>query len=242
MRIRRTENMMNDLDDETLWAIAREQMPPEQQPRLAVLIDRNSQGTLTKREYKELETLWGNSQRLKLRKAEAMRLLMERGYEVSLEDLEQIVNPREVGSGEVSDSRPTRRTALRILSVFLVVIGVAFSPFICFYLAAFLHDNYPQKSNLSALDSEDEVQTALENELVIGQSSMQDVLEYLDKHDVEKCDISSYGIDCSIPTRSPILGTGRGYLLLTEEDYLLSFRFTEGKLALIKVRYVSTGL
>lgn len=233
---------MNEYDDQTLGEIVREQIPPEQQQRLAALIDRNSQGLLTKREYKELETLWGSSQRLKLCKAEAMRFLMERGYEVPLDDLEQIVNPREVEPGKVSDTRLIQKTALRIIAVFLVVIVVAFSPFICFYLAAFLHDYYPPKSDLSALDSEDEVQAALENELVIGQSSMQDVLDYLDKHDVEKCDISSYGIDCSIPTRSPILGTGRGYLLLTEEDYLLSFRFTEGKLALIEARYVSTGL
>ena len=76
------------LSDDTLWTIAREQMPNTRQERMQVLMDKNSPGVISDDEYQELERLVEQGQRLTLRKAEAMKLLMDRGYSVTLDDLE----------------------------------------------------------------------------------------------------------------------------------------------------------
>jgi hypothetical protein len=45
------------LSDDTLWTIAREQMPPVKQERMSMLMDKNSFGTITDEEYQELAAL-----------------------------------------------------------------------------------------------------------------------------------------------------------------------------------------
>jgi len=75
------------LSDDALWTIAREQMASTKQTRLSALMDENSDGSITATEYAELEQLVEQGQRLMLRKAEAMKYLLERGYTVTLDDL-----------------------------------------------------------------------------------------------------------------------------------------------------------
>ena len=75
------------LSDDTLWTIAREQMQAAKQERQSALMEKNSRGTITEDERTELEALVEGGQRLTLRKAEAIRLLMDRGHAVNLEDL-----------------------------------------------------------------------------------------------------------------------------------------------------------
>lgn len=78
------------LSDDTLWTIAREQMATAKQERMSTLMDKNSLGTITDEEYQELSALVEGGQRLMLRKAEAMKLLLDRGYQVGLEDLKPV--------------------------------------------------------------------------------------------------------------------------------------------------------
>src|SRR5262249_1320996 len=75
------------LSDDTLWTIAREQMQPAKQERMSLLMDKNSAGTISDPEHPELTPLFEAGQRLTLRKAEAMKLLLDRGYRIGLEDL-----------------------------------------------------------------------------------------------------------------------------------------------------------
>jgi hypothetical protein len=78
------------LSDDTLWTIAREQMPPVVQDGLSRLMEKNSQGTITADEYQALSALVERGQRLTLRKAQAMKLLLDRGYTVSLDELKPV--------------------------------------------------------------------------------------------------------------------------------------------------------
>lgn len=78
------------LSDDTLWTIAREQMPKVVQDRMAVLMTNNNFGTITDEEYTELAALVERGNRLTLRKAQAMQYLMDRGYTVTLDDLKPI--------------------------------------------------------------------------------------------------------------------------------------------------------
>lgn len=80
-------NALNHLSDEALWTIAREQMPTVRQERMQILMDGNTKGTLTYEEYRELEQLVDQGQRLMLRKGKAAALLTERGYKVTRESL-----------------------------------------------------------------------------------------------------------------------------------------------------------
>ena len=73
------------LADDTLWTIAREQMPAMKQSRLQSLMDGNTFGTIHDDELAELHALVELGQRLTLRKAEAMKLLMDRGYTITLD-------------------------------------------------------------------------------------------------------------------------------------------------------------
>ncbi len=75
------------LSDDTLWTIAREQMPKPVQERMSVLMTRNTRGTITDAEYAELSELGERGNRLTLRKAQAMKYLTERGYSINLDDL-----------------------------------------------------------------------------------------------------------------------------------------------------------
>lgn len=75
------------LSDDALWTMAREQMSASKQARMGILMDKNSRGSITPPEYAELEQFVEQGQRLTLRKAEAMKRLLERGYSVTLDDL-----------------------------------------------------------------------------------------------------------------------------------------------------------
>ena len=75
------------LSDDTLWTIAREQIQNHLQARMSVLMDKNSQDILTQDEHRELAALVKRGERLTLRKSQAMKLLLERGYSIALDDL-----------------------------------------------------------------------------------------------------------------------------------------------------------
>lgn len=74
-------------DDEALWTVARAQMPVEQQERLQVLMDANTQGTLGEGQWAELAGLVEQGQRLSALKAQAAALLTERGHRVTIASL-----------------------------------------------------------------------------------------------------------------------------------------------------------
>jgi hypothetical protein len=80
-------NALQFLSEDALWTIAREQMPQQRQDRMKGLMDRNTKGTITPEEYKELEQLVEQGQRLMLRKATASGILMDRGHRVTFEDM-----------------------------------------------------------------------------------------------------------------------------------------------------------
>lgn len=84
---RSEQQAMTYLSDDTLWTIAREQLPAAPQQRLNDLLAKNSSGTITDTEREELEDLVLRGDKLMLRKSQAMKLLLERGYNVSLDDL-----------------------------------------------------------------------------------------------------------------------------------------------------------
>lgn len=75
------------LSDDALWTIAREQMPEAKQALMQSLMDKNTAGTIADEEHSQLGHLVEQGQRLTLRKAEAMKLLLGRGYKITLDDL-----------------------------------------------------------------------------------------------------------------------------------------------------------
>lgn len=81
---------MQNLSDDALWAVAREQMPAEAQARMSVLMTKNNFGTITDEEYAELTAHVEEGNKLTLRKATAMKYLMDRGYKVTLDDLKPV--------------------------------------------------------------------------------------------------------------------------------------------------------
>lgn len=78
---------LRQLSDDTLWTIARELMPRDINERMQVLMEKNNFGTITDEEYLEQAGYVERGGRLMVRKAEAMVILMERGYTVRQEDL-----------------------------------------------------------------------------------------------------------------------------------------------------------
>jgi hypothetical protein len=78
------------LSDDALWTIAREQMASAKQERMQTLMDKNTFGTIADDEYSELTQLVELGQRLTLRKAEAMKLLVNRGYTITLDALKPL--------------------------------------------------------------------------------------------------------------------------------------------------------
>jgi len=78
---------MSYLSTDALWTIAREQMPPDLRHAMSQLMEKNSQGTITEDELRDLSALVERGQRLTLRKAQAMKLLVDRGYAISLDAL-----------------------------------------------------------------------------------------------------------------------------------------------------------
>ncbi|MEQ8674184.1 MAG: hypothetical protein RLP44_08810 [Aggregatilineales bacterium] len=81
---------MSYLSDDALFSMMREQMQQVKQARLSALMDKNNHGTITDKEYAELTTLVEDGQRLTLRKATAMNILMDRSYKLTLEDMKPI--------------------------------------------------------------------------------------------------------------------------------------------------------
>ncbi|MDQ7028209.1 MAG: hypothetical protein Q9P01_13900 [Anaerolineae bacterium] len=75
------------LSDDALWTITREQMVAPKQAQMQTLMDKNTQGTISPDEYTVLSELVEQGQRLMLRKSEAMKLLLQRGHTVILDDL-----------------------------------------------------------------------------------------------------------------------------------------------------------
>src|SRR5690606_12846674 len=71
---------LKHLSDDALWTIARDQMPRDMQTRVELLMDRNSSGTITPDEYRELAALVARGQQLMVHKSEAAALLTGRGY------------------------------------------------------------------------------------------------------------------------------------------------------------------
>lgn len=68
------------LSDDALWTLSQERMAGNLQNRMQVLMDKNSLGTITPAEYRELEALAERGLRLTVRKSKAMALLGERGW------------------------------------------------------------------------------------------------------------------------------------------------------------------
>ncbi len=73
---------LEQLDDASLWAIAKGHQPTTEITRYDQLLDRNREGVLTDAERLELTTLRTQANRFMLRKAQAAALLRWRGYQV----------------------------------------------------------------------------------------------------------------------------------------------------------------
>jgi uncharacterized membrane-anchored protein len=81
---------MTYLSNDALFNMMREQMQQAKQVRMSTLMDKNSHGTITDEEYDELAALVEDGQRLTLRKATAMDILMDRGYKLTLDDMKPV--------------------------------------------------------------------------------------------------------------------------------------------------------
>jgi hypothetical protein len=81
---------MTYLSDDALFSMMREQMPQAKQARMSVLMDKNNRGSISDEEHAELVTLVEDGQRLTLRKATAMNILMDRGYKLTLDDMKPV--------------------------------------------------------------------------------------------------------------------------------------------------------
>lgn len=81
---------MTYLSDDALFSMMREQMPQAKQARMSVLMDKNNRGSISDEEHAELVTLVEDGQRLTLRKATAMNILMDRGYNLTLDDMKPV--------------------------------------------------------------------------------------------------------------------------------------------------------
>jgi len=74
--------VLDRLDDETLWRIARSRQTEADMERYQELLDKNANGTLSGEERDELVRLRVESDRFMLCKAHAAALLRWRGYQV----------------------------------------------------------------------------------------------------------------------------------------------------------------
>ncbi len=75
------------LSNDTLRAMAREQMPRSRQERMQKLLDLNSTEKITYDEQQELVRLVEQGDKLMLRKAWAADILMDRGYKITADDM-----------------------------------------------------------------------------------------------------------------------------------------------------------
>lgn len=75
------------LSDDALSTIARETMSQELKTIMQSLMDKNTTGTITSDEHKQLTQLVERSEKMMLRKSEATALLSQRGLDMSGKDL-----------------------------------------------------------------------------------------------------------------------------------------------------------
>jgi len=80
---------LENLSDDTLWTIARDQMPDPIQSRAQELMNKNNTGKLSPAEQEELTTLVDRADRLMLRKAEAASILRQRGHDFTRQDFQR---------------------------------------------------------------------------------------------------------------------------------------------------------
>lgn len=81
---------MTYLSDDALFSMMREQMPRAKQMRISTLLEQNARGIITPLDHQELVSLVEDGERLTLRKATAMDILLDRGYPVRLDDMRAI--------------------------------------------------------------------------------------------------------------------------------------------------------
>lgn len=77
---------LRHLSDDTLWTLAREQLPDAVQARAHDLMTKINSQALSESEQRELDTLAERADRLMLRKAEAAAILRQRGHTFKQED------------------------------------------------------------------------------------------------------------------------------------------------------------
>lgn len=77
---------LKHLSDDTLWTIAREQMPETVQVRAEFLMDKHDRYTISDVEYDELQQLVERADRLMVRKAEAASILRARKHSFTQDD------------------------------------------------------------------------------------------------------------------------------------------------------------
>ncbi len=80
---------LQTLDTAALWQIAQSQVPPAQQDRHQMLLEKNQAGELTAEEHQELQDLLLQADQLMLKKAHACAILRWRGQPIR--DLSQLV-------------------------------------------------------------------------------------------------------------------------------------------------------
>lgn len=73
---------LEKLDDETLWHIARNTISQQHQEQYSLLLEKNTQGSLTTSEQTLLEKLYFDANQYMLRKAYANVLLKWRGHQL----------------------------------------------------------------------------------------------------------------------------------------------------------------
>ena len=72
--------VLETLNDDALWRIARSQVPPARQRLYSRLLSKNTQGVITAQEKEVLHTLGEEARLLTLKKAHACMLLRWRGH------------------------------------------------------------------------------------------------------------------------------------------------------------------
>lgn len=75
-------NSLSRLSDEQLWALTHTKFPPARFATLEELLEKNAEGTLTKREREQLSLLQSESNFLMMRRAYVFSLLRWRGHRV----------------------------------------------------------------------------------------------------------------------------------------------------------------
>jgi hypothetical protein len=84
--------MLEHLDDDALWQVARCQLPPTHQRLYSRLLTKNNQGTLTVQEQEKLHALGEQARILTLKAAHAYLVLKWRGHRIPAP--EELQTPR----------------------------------------------------------------------------------------------------------------------------------------------------